>query len=298
MSDIVLNSGISHEDQDMLLQILCCVAAADGRVGDKELAVIANALGTIGSTLSHSTIRVLVTEYCKLIHARGVDKFVESLIPSVHESRDARAVQACMVAIPTLTAVNGRHNAVADQMAMRLLAAIKASEERLEDGPGGGLRTRTSDEETITGGMQPWKVAAAIFLFFPLGLYLLLKHPTLRRNRLWWGIALAYSAFVAANALTDKSAPETVTAGSSNAGDSKTNPSYTEGYAFARNKLRQMRDLPVPRKTALMDAMQEGIRAQRGRKSDAWYQGTQAALNDEYDDVMQESLDRVDRMLK
>lgn len=298
MSDIVLNSGISHEDQDMLLQILCSVAAADGRVGDKKLAVIANALGTIGSTLSHSTIRVLVTEYCKLIHARGVDKYVDSLIPTIQKRKDTRAVQACVVAIPTLTGVNGRHNAVADQTAMRLLGAINSSGEPLEDRPGGGLRTRTLDDETITGGIHPWKVAAAIFLFFPLGLYLLLKHPTLRRNRLWWGIALAYSAFVAASALTDKSSPETVTAGSSNAGDSKTNPSYTEGYAFARNKLRQMRDLPVPRKTALMDAMQEGIRAQRGRKSDAWYQGTQDALHDEYDDVMQESLDRVDRMLK
>jgi len=293
MSDIVLNSGISHEDQDMLLQILCCVAAADGRVGDKELAVIANALGTIGSTLSHSTIRVLVTEYCKLIHARGVDKYVDSLIPKIQKRKDTRAVQACVVAIPTLTGVNGRHDATADRTAMRLLAAINSSEEPLEDGPGGGLRTRTSDDETITGGMQPWKVAAAIVLFIPLGLYLLLAHPTLRRNRLWWGIALAYSAFVAASALTDNSSPETVTAGSSNAGDSKPNPSYTEGYAFARNTLRQMRDLPVPQKQALMDRMQEVIRVQRGTKPDAWYQGTDAAINDEFDEVMQESLERL-----
>lgn len=298
MSDVVLNSGISHEDQDLLLQILCCVAAADGRVGDKEVTLVANALGTIGSTLTHDKTRVLVREYCKLIHARGVDEYVDSLLPAIQERKDARAVQACVVAIPTLTSVDGRQNAAADGTAMRLLAAIDSSEVPLGDGLGDGLHARTSGKETNTGGMQPWKVAVAIFLFFPLGLYLLLKHPTLRHNRVWWGVALTYSAFVATNALMDQRVPDTVIAGSSNARDSKTNPSYNEGYTFARKTLRQMRDLPVPQKQALMDGMQEVIRSQRGRKPDAWFQGAEAALNDEYDDVMQESLDRVDRMLK
>jgi hypothetical protein len=42
---------------------------------------------------------------------------------------------------------------------------------------------------------EPWKVALAIAVFFPLGLYWLWQHPTLGKNKVWWRCAIAYVLF-------------------------------------------------------------------------------------------------------
>jgi hypothetical protein len=48
---------------------------------------------------------------------------------------------------------------------------------------------------TIQDDREPWKVAASIAVFFPLGLYWLWKHPTLGKNKVWWRCAIAYVLF-------------------------------------------------------------------------------------------------------
>lgn len=41
--------------------------------------------------------------------------------------------------------------------------------------------------------LDPVLVGWAIFLFFPLGLYLLWRHPTLGRNAKWWASGIAWA---------------------------------------------------------------------------------------------------------
>jgi hypothetical protein len=59
-----------------------------------------------------------------------------------------------------------------------------------------------------TGGRwqeNPLWVGLAIFFFFPAGLYLLWKHPTLSRNKTWWWVGGVWSVlFVLAAANGDK----------------------------------------------------------------------------------------------
>lgn len=43
---------------------------------------------------------------------------------------------------------------------------------------------------------SPLVIALAIFLLFPLGLYLLWKHPALGRSRVWWGVGGIWSLLV------------------------------------------------------------------------------------------------------
>lgn len=48
--------------------------------------------------------------------------------------------------------------------------------------------------------LAPIWVGTAVLFFFPLGLYLLWKHPTLRNNRRWWLASLAWAVvYVVAN---------------------------------------------------------------------------------------------------
>lgn len=44
--------------------------------------------------------------------------------------------------------------------------------------------------------LAPVLVGLAIFLFFPLGLYLLWKHPSLGRNAKWWASGIAWACMV------------------------------------------------------------------------------------------------------
>ncbi len=44
--------------------------------------------------------------------------------------------------------------------------------------------------------LNPIAVGAAIWLFFPLGFYLLWRHPTLSRNAKWWLAGLAWASLV------------------------------------------------------------------------------------------------------
>jgi len=56
-------------------------------------------------------------------------------------------------------------------------------------------------------GIKPLYVGLAIFFFFPVGLFLLWKHPSLSRNKTWWWVGGVWSALIvlaAANGDKDK----------------------------------------------------------------------------------------------
>lgn len=50
--------------------------------------------------------------------------------------------------------------------------------------------------ETQTKGLAPILLGLAIWLFFPLGLFLLWRHPTLGKNGKWWAAGIAWACFL------------------------------------------------------------------------------------------------------
>jgi hypothetical protein len=57
------------------------------------------------------------------------------------------------------------------------------------------------------GGLNPLWVGLAIFLFFPLGLYLLWMHPVLSRNKAWWWVGGGWSLIVLIAAMNGEEPP-------------------------------------------------------------------------------------------
>lgn len=54
----------------------------------------------------------------------------------------------------------------------------------------------TAGNESSKEGLAPVLVGLAIWLFFPLGLFLLWRHPTLGRNGKWWAAGIAWACFL------------------------------------------------------------------------------------------------------
>lgn len=50
--------------------------------------------------------------------------------------------------------------------------------------------------DSTQGGLAPIWVGLAIWLFFPLGLFLLWRHPNLGKNGKWWAAGIAWACFI------------------------------------------------------------------------------------------------------
>lgn len=53
-----------------------------------------------------------------------------------------------------------------------------------------------ADTESRNKGLAPVLVGLAIWLFFPLGLFLLWRHPTLGKNGKWWAAGIAWACLL------------------------------------------------------------------------------------------------------
>jgi hypothetical protein len=60
-----------------------------------------------------------------------------------------------------------------------------------------------------TQPLSPLLVGVAMFLFFPLGLYLLWRHPTLGKNGKWWAAGIAWGVAVMFMASREENSPKT-----------------------------------------------------------------------------------------
>jgi len=60
-----------------------------------------------------------------------------------------------------------------------------------------------------TQPLSPRLVGVAMFLFFPLGFYLLWRHPTLGKNGKWWAAGIAWGVAVMFMASREENSPKT-----------------------------------------------------------------------------------------
>jgi len=78
-----------------------------------------------------------------------------------------------------------------------------------------------NEAATAGKGLPAWLVATALFCFFPLGFFLLAKHPTLSTKRAWWVAGSAWAAFVLMSAFRKETGESVTPEQSSVAVDSK-----------------------------------------------------------------------------
>lgn len=132
---------------------------------------------------------------------------------------------------------------------------------------------------------EPWKVATAIAVFFPLGLYWLWKHPTLGKNKIWWRCAIAYVLFgLLLSSMQDrdtgtKAGPrQAVDSASPSTSAASDTQDYNEGYAYAKAVMLSARIAPASQKEGIMNAITDPD-ALRG-KPRGFCRGVSDAIND------------------
>lgn len=77
--------------------------------------------------------------------------------------------------------------------------------------------------------LAPMWVGAAILIFFPIGLYLLWRHPTLRHNKVWWGVGIAWGLLYSIANLTRPAENTHADAGSDTAAMTASEPVVEKG---------------------------------------------------------------------
>ena len=209
---------LSDSDADLLVQMLCCVIAADKRVSGKEVQVVANTLAAVCSTLPLEAVKEVVVKYCKEIHAKGVDKYIAELLPRLAARQDSAIAGVFGQVQQALIAADGESSPEEERVAASLLAAFRDQQNKGNSAQSATEPAGSSEPSVVAVGSdsvpaagcietEPWKVALAIGLCFPYGLYLLWNHPTLNKSKWWWRGAVAYSIYaliVMASAGTNK----------------------------------------------------------------------------------------------
>ena len=251
---------LSDSDADLLMQMLCCVIAADKRVSGKEVQVVANTLAAVCSTLPLEAVKEVVVKYCKEIHATGVDKYIAELLPRLAARQDSAIAGVFGQVQQALIAADGESSPEEERVAASLLAAFrdqrnKGSSEQSATEPAGSRQQSVvavgSDSVPAASSTEtePWKVALAIGVCFPYGLYLLWNHPTLNKSKWWWRGAVAYSIYaliVIASAGTNKQkssgAPES---SKDSVTTSASNEYYDQGVSEGRRIGESMSQQPI-----------------------------------------------------
>ena len=95
--------NLSPEEIQLVLKVACCHIAADGKVGQEELAALSDVLRRNDIFYEPTTLQDYVVGLCRGVHAQGAGHFAESLKQEVLESRPEvgrliKAIQdACVV---------------------------------------------------------------------------------------------------------------------------------------------------------------------------------------------------------
>lgn len=99
---------LTEHEKTLLIETLCCVVAADGRVSGREIAVIAEALTQAGCPTTREEIRPLVIEMSKQILARGVRRHTDSLAAELTSLRGTPLASVLHKSLVSLMMADGK----------------------------------------------------------------------------------------------------------------------------------------------------------------------------------------------
>jgi uncharacterized tellurite resistance protein B-like protein len=202
---------LSAREQSLFIEMLCCIAAADKKLSGKEVQCICDALASAGCHPSRKELEAEVVKYCQAIHKQTPERYVDSNHFRFQTEATTALAKLFVKAQPSVMAADGEASQDELRISQRLSDLLAARR---------GTDKRTAPQQD--DNREPWKVALAIALLFPLGLYWLWKHPTLSKSKTWWGGAVAYVALVSLlGGSRDKTAGEQASPQSRNASISK-----------------------------------------------------------------------------
>lgn len=114
--------------------------------------------------------------------------------------------------------------------------------------------TAAANNESSKEGLAPILVGLAIWLFFPLGLFLLWRHPTLGKNGKWWAAGIAWACFLMfVGSRAEKEDPSS-TVTSVQTAEATDSPS-----PLVKKRNRKMPPISLPRNEQIHEAYKEGF---------------------------------------
>jgi hypothetical protein len=123
-----LNTTLTTSEADLLLQMLCCVIAADKRVSGKEVQVVADTLSAVGDATFASGVKDVVIRRCKEVHSKGVDVYVAELIPLIAAKQGSALTAAFTRVANDLMKADGEATAEEQRVASLLIQAMGAAQ--------------------------------------------------------------------------------------------------------------------------------------------------------------------------
>lgn len=170
---------LTEHDKTLLIETLCCVVAADGRVSGSEIAVIAEALTQAGCPTTREEIRPLVIEMSKQIHVRDVRRYADRLATQLSGLRNTSVGAVLQKSLVTLVAADGKDTEPETEIVRRFRRAIAGAlplpNERLHDASVGGVGGQRPKRQRLNsdGAAVRWLVAATRPLFTAVGRFLI-----------------------------------------------------------------------------------------------------------------------------
>jgi len=99
---------LTEKDRTLLVEMLCCVIAADKKISGREVQVVVDTLAGIGCKQSGGDVKNTVLDFCKAIHKRGVDAYVADLLPQLTSKAGAQVAKLFIDAQKTLLEADGQ----------------------------------------------------------------------------------------------------------------------------------------------------------------------------------------------
>lgn len=200
---------LSADDSELLIELLCCVIAADKKVSAREVRFVSDLLSSLGLQTQRDVLQSRIVTYCKAIHGQGAKAYAEALSERLAPYSGTAVASIFHRVQPELANSDGQVSPAEQQIAARLIAALSLSgTPSVQQKPERTITRSSQDKATNPSsfsqagqsakesGTAAWKVAAAVMCVFPYGVYLLWNHPTLGRSKWWWRFALAWPVIV------------------------------------------------------------------------------------------------------
>ena len=120
------NTPLSNEDLDLLVEMFCCVIAADKKVSGREVDVVITALTELGQTTQKEALKTKVVDYCKAIHKKGVDSYVADVVQRAKRLAGLPLATSFIEAQPTLLYADGSSTPDEERVSQQIVGCLSA----------------------------------------------------------------------------------------------------------------------------------------------------------------------------
>jgi hypothetical protein len=121
---MLANTILSNEDLDLLVEMFCCVIAADKKVSGREVDVVITALTELGQTTHRDALKTKVVDYCKAVHKKGVDSYVADVLQRAKRLAGLPLATSFIEAQPTLLCADGASTPDEERVSQQIVECL------------------------------------------------------------------------------------------------------------------------------------------------------------------------------